>query len=477
MYVDDKCMYVELPSPQTISSSNSGESMNLLSQLWTALGGRIEDARAVEISGAGDLPSVFAVTELAVVAIGAAGLSVAELLATKHAAYPTVRVDRRLASMWFASSLRPIGWTLPPIWDAIAGDYQAADGWIKLHTNAPAHRAAALNVLGVPAEKDAVTQAVFGWKKDALEAAIVDHGGCAAAMRSVADWHAHPQGGAIAVEPLFHLAATGGGSPPRWPVPQERPLSGIRVLDLTRVLAGPVATRFLAGLGADVLRVDPPGWEEPALVPEVTLGKRCTRLDLREDAGRSRFIDLLSQADVLVHGYRPEALARLGFDPNRRRELQPGLIDVTLDAYGWTGPWAARRGFDSLVQMSSGIAEAGMRAGGRNRPTPLPVQALDHATGYLLAAAVIRGLTARLITGAGLEARTSLARVAAVLIGHPAGSSPPPLDPETPADFSVKLKLLHGDRRGACVRPSRLQALRSAGTVPAVSLGSSPPNW
>ncbi len=451
--------------------------MNLLSQLWTALGGHSEDERIVEMSGAGDLPSVFAVTELAVAAIDVACLSVAELLATKYTARPAVRVDRRLASMWFASSLRPNGWTLPPIWDAIVGDYQTDDGWIKLHTNAPAHRAAALDVLGVPAEKDAVTKAVSGWKKDALEAAIVDRGGCAAAMRSAADWRAHPQGRAVAAEPLFHLAVMNEGSPPKWSVPRERPLSGIRMLDLTRVLAGPVATRFLAGLGADVLRVDPPGWEEPALVPEVTLGKRCTRLNLRDRAGRSRFIDLLSQADVLVHGYRPEALARLGFDPNRRRETRPGLIDVTLDAYGWTGPWAARRGFDSLVQMSSGIAEAGMRASGGLRPTPLPVQALDHATGYLLAAAVLRGLTTRLTTGAGLEARTSLARVATVLIDHPVGSSASPLAPETPADFSDEIEATAWGPARRLRPPITIAGAPLRWDRPAVSLGSSPPSW
>ena len=165
------------------------------------------------------------------------------------------------------------------------------------------------------------------------------------------------------------------------------------MLDLTRVLAGPVATRFLAGFGADVLRIDPPEWDEPAVVPEVTLGKRCARLDARTDDGRAHLRRLLAEADVLVHGYRPGVLdSLLGVDADGRAELRPGLVEVCLDAYGWTGPWSARRGFDSLVQMSSGIAEAGMRWAGRDVPTPLPVQALDHATGYLMAAEVIDGL-------------------------------------------------------------------------------------
>src|SRR5690606_14976535 len=153
-------------------------------------------------------------------------------------------------------------------------------------------------------------------------------------------------------------------------------LAGIRVLDLTRILSGPIATRFLAGYGADVLRIDPIDWDEPAVAPDVTLGKRRARLDLRSPEGKATFEHLLQQADVLVHGYRSDALEKLGLGETRRRELNPGLVDVCLDAYGWTGDWRARRGFDSLVQMSSGIAHAGMTLLNKPIPTPLPVQAL-----------------------------------------------------------------------------------------------------
>lgn len=451
--------------------------MRFLSQFWQALGGPAEHERALEITGEGALPSVFAVTELAVAAIATAGLAVTELLATKYATAPAVTLDRRLASMWFGFSIRPDGWTLPPVWDAIAGDYQADEGWIKLHTNAPAHRAAALDVLGVPAEKAAVANAVSRWRKDALETAIVERGGCAAAMRSLADWRTHPQGRAAAAEPLFHFAATAEAPASRWPIARARPLAGIRVLDLTRVLAGPIATRFLAGLGADVLRIDPPGWDEGPVVPEVTLGKRCGRLNLHDSVERARFTALLAQADVLIHGYRPNALARLGFDQDRRREIRPGLIDVALDAYGWTGPWATRRGFDSLVQMSSGIADAGMRAGDHDRPTPLPVQALDHATGYLLAASALRGLTTRLTTGAGLEARTSLARVAATLIDHPANSDASPLAPETPADLAGGIEATAWGPARRLRPPVVIEGAPLRWDRPASALGSSPPQW
>jgi crotonobetainyl-CoA:carnitine CoA-transferase CaiB-like acyl-CoA transferase len=407
------------------------------SEIWAALGGDAQSLEALSFSGAGALPSVFPVTDLAVAAVGVAGLALAEMIAAGSPSLPRVTADRRLASFWFGTSVRPQGWAVPPAWDGVAGDYQAADGWIRLHTNAPAHRAAALSVLGVPAEKPRVAAAVVTWEVDRLEAAVLAAGGCAATMRSAADWAAHPQGQAVAAEPLLHRAVLGQGSPPDWPVRSTRPLAGIRVLDLTRVLAGPTATRCLAGYGAHVLRIDPPFWDEPALAPEMTLGKACARLDLRCPEDLATLQRLIAEADVLIHGYRPGALAGFGLDAAGRRALNPTLVDVALDAYGWTGPWQARRGFDSLVQMSTGIADAGMRGFQRDRPTPLPVQALDMATGYVMAAAALRGLSLRRSTGQGMEARASLARMATLLMSpHPfKAASPAPLAPETPADW------------------------------------------
>ncbi|WP_043837635.1 CoA transferase [Muricoccus aerilatus] len=376
-----------------------------------------EAAGRLRVTGEEALPSCFPVTELAVASVGAAGLATAELLRLDGRS-PPVTVDRHLASAWFLRSLAPVGWTLRDPWDPIAGDYRAADGWIRLHTNAPHHRAVALSVLGCAGDRDAVAGAVAHRARDELEAAILQGGGCAAAMHSMADWQGHEQGRAIMAEPLIAWERRGKGAGRQWQPEPLRPLTGIKVLDLTRVLAGPVATRFLAGLGADVLRIDPPGWSEPAVVPDVTLGKRCARLDLREPGDRRVFEALLAGADMMVHGYRPGALERLGYDAARRRALNAGLIDVSLCAYGWSGPWAGRRGFDSLVQMSCGIAEAGMRWKAADRPVPLPVQALDHATGYLMAAAAIRGLAHRMDKGGAVSAKLSLARTAALLGGR-----------------------------------------------------------
>ena len=369
------------------------------------------------------LESFYPVSELAAASVGTAGLAASDLLRAldvPERGVPDrgVVVDRGLADAWFGLALRPIGWELPSPWDAIAGDYPTVDGWIRLHTNAPHHRAAALRVLGVAADKAAVADAVASWVAGELESAVVAEGGCAAELRSPAAWAAHPQGAAVAAEPLVQAERTDAvpdAAAHHWQPTAARPLAGLRVLDLTRVLAGPVATRLLAGLGAEVLRIDPPGWDEPAIVPEMTLGKRAARLDAHDPADRDRLIELLAGADVLVSGYRADALERLGLGESVRRSIRPGLVDVSLDAYGHTGPWAGRRGFDSLVQMSSGIAAAGLVAGTTHRPTPLPVQALDQATGYLIAAAVLAGLTARVRDGIGTRAKLSLARTAVEL--------------------------------------------------------------
>lgn len=362
------------------------------------------DAPRLIETGEAELPSCFAVSDLAIATIAAAATELATVIGARK-----VAVDRRLASLWFDMTTRPEGWRLPDAWDALAGVYAASDGWMRLHTNAPHHRQAALCVLGCPGEMGTVAAAVSRWRRSDLEMAIVAEGGAAAALHSIDAWAAHPQGHAVAAEPL--IAWTEGDTHCG-----RAALKGLKVLDLTRVLAGPVATRLLAGFGADVLRIDPPWWDESGVVPEVTLGKRRAGLDLRQGDDRRTFEELLSRSDVLVHGYRPGALETIGYDQDRRREIVPGLIDVSLSAYGWTGPWRARRGFDSLVQMSCGIAHEGMHKSGSDRPVPLPVQALDHATGYLMAAAVLRALRLRNATGTTLSARLSLARTAHLLI-------------------------------------------------------------
>lgn len=384
---------------------------SLLKEIWGSAQGNTLATDRLSFVGHGSLPSYFAVTELAAASMGASGLALAELTQSLD-----VVVDRRLASLWFNKTISPLGWKIPPEPALGPADYRTRDGWIRLHTNAPHHRDAALRVLDVPESPEAVTAAVSAWNATELETAMVANGACAAEMRSWADWQEHPQGRAVLAEPLLRWRCGSKAAPSSWTPSSTQPLAGLKVLDMTRVLAGPAATRLLAGLGATVLRIDPPWWDEPTGAPEMSLGKRCTRLDLREEKDLEHWKTLLSEADIFVHGYRSDALTALGVDAEQRQSIRPGLIDVSLDAYGFTGPWKHRRGFDSLVQMSMGIAEAGQRLSGSDRPFPLPVQALDHGTGYLLATAILRALTIRVETGVGSIVNGSLARTGALLM-------------------------------------------------------------
>jgi crotonobetainyl-CoA:carnitine CoA-transferase CaiB-like acyl-CoA transferase len=408
----------------------------LTADIWAALGGPATLLSSVTFSAsAGALPSLYPVTELAAASIAAAGLAVAELVG----ATPQVEVDPRLASYWFKSTIKPVGWEMASPWGPIAGDYRTKDGWIRLHTNAPHHEAAVKRVLGDHNDKPTMAKAVAQWAGTDLETAIVAAGGCAAEMRSEEAWATHPQGRAVAAEPLVHLA-TRATTKSSWTPDAARPLKGLRVLDLTRILAGPIASRFLAGFGADVLRIDPPDWDEPGVLPEVTLGKRCARLDLLKESDRRVLQELMSRADILFHGYRPGALDGLGFDAATRRKLAPALIDVSLCAYGVKGPWATRRGFDSLLQMSSGIADSGMKWKQSDTPSPLPAQALDHATGYMMAAAAIRALTRRMTSGEATTARLSLARTGKLLTDQPRHPVEKALAPLTDSDYAPAIE-------------------------------------
>lgn len=457
---------------------------------------------AVTFRGAPWLGGAYPVGAFAAAAVATTSLALADLVAGEDGDDPPhpVTVDAALAGAWFRAAVRPRT-PQPSPWDALTGDYRAADGWIRLHMNAPHHRAAALAVLGLaPADasaetpaalpdRDDVARAVEPFGCDALETAVVEAGGAAARLRSVAEWAAHPQGVAIAAEPLIAVETTGPARPDH-PFPSgapERPLVGVRVLDLTRVLAGPVATRTLAMLGADVLRIDPPDWDEPAVEPDMTLGKRCARVDAHTVEGRSELVALVAEADVLVHGYRPGALAGLGLDDETLRAIRPGLVEVQLDAWGYSGPWAGRRGFDSLVQLATGIADPatasvaapapsdGDAERASDAPIALPVQALDHATGWLAATAALRAIAHARRTGEGSRSRLSLARSALELerlrdaLG-PAEAHPEPRVPSTPLDTPWGLA-------DVLSSPLEVGGIRLRTPHPPRHLGSDEPFW
>ncbi|WP_170430130.1 CoA transferase [Ruegeria arenilitoris] len=437
-------------------------------------------ADSYKTTGKGARPSAFAVSELATASFAAVGQELARLVTALNLApgTPEISVDHRLASLWYGFSFKPDGWDMPSLWDAVAGDYQASDGWIRLHTNLPRHKAAALKVLGVQGNRDAVAQALKEWSIADLEAAIVAEGGVAAAMRSRTEWLEHPQGRSVSRDPLI------GWQNPRHITlrdrPQataRRPLAGLRVLDLTRVLAGPVSTRTLAGFGAEVLRIDPPGWDEPGVIPDISLGKHCAYLDLKSPDGLTKLQDLLAQADVFIHGYRPGALDALGLTKIKRDKLAPNRVEVTLNTYGWQGPWSTRRGFDSLVQMSAGIADAGRAWAKADKPTPLPVQALDHATGYLMAAAVLSALAEAASGNSIMLAQLSLARTAELLAALAKSETQGDITGASAADY-IQQPEESGWGSGHRLKPAlTVGTAQMSWPLPASKLGTSQPIW
>ncbi|MFI0242334.1 CoA transferase [Streptomyces sp. NPDC016845] len=342
-----------------------------------------------------------------------ASLAAAELLALRNRVpVPAVRLDEAAVATAFLSErhLRIDG-RAATSFAPLSGFWQAADGWVRTHANYPHHRARLLSALGIAdTGRDQTLVGAFSKELASRPATEVQEtvyaaGGLAVAVASAP----------AAAGPALVSTRDAGQSSPRPLLPASVPAQDVRVLDLTRVIAGPVATRTLALLGADVLRVDAPQLPEDADAHADTgMGKRSTLLDLDSPGDRQVFEDLLSQADVVVTGYRPGALDRHGLRPEMLLDRYPGLVVAQLCAWGWSGPWADRRGFDSLVQAGTGIAAIEATADGR--PGALPAQALDHGTGYLLAAAVLRALSDRQATGGGRHLRLSLAGTASWLL-------------------------------------------------------------
>jgi hypothetical protein len=387
-----------------VVNDGTGELVTLAAR-WGLDAGRVEVAAVDDLFG-----SAFPVTDAAVTSVGLALAAVAAFDEKRTRRPQRASLDGRHAAAAFHSErfLR-LGAGDLGLWDPLAGNYRTADGWIRLHTNLQPHRDAALRTLGVAPDRPAVADAVRRWDTDGLEREVCDAGGVAARMRTREEFLAHPQHEAVLQRPVVDLEAVpAGGARPRR-LGDGRALEGVRVLDLTRVIAGPVAGRFLASFGADVVRVDPPLADGLALEIETGPGKRRTSIDLRDPAGRLRFEGLVSGADVLLEGFRPGALAHLGYPDRRLRALTPWLVIGHLSAYGDRGPWAARRGFDSVVQVATGLAHAcgfDPAAG----PGRLPAQALDHASGYLLAAGVAVGLCRHRRDETASTVRVSLAR-------------------------------------------------------------------
>ena len=382
------------------------------------------------------LPSTLAVGELAADSVALASLAVNLVRATRTAgarpapgAVPRVRiVPERVAASYRSERLFRHDGEPMRAWAPLSGFWEAADGWVRTHGNYPHHAQRLRTLLGLPdsAGPEQLRTAVAAREAAALEDGAAEVGAILARVRDAETWRAHPQSLAIAGRPLVEHVRRGEATPRRWPDAGPLPLSGVRVLDLTRVIAGPVATRDLAFAGADVLRVDTPHTPEIEVQHlDTGQGKRSTLLELTSRTGLAALTVLLAEADVVVTGYRPGSLDRFGLDPETLAARFPGLVSAGISAWDTVGPWSRRRGFDSIVQAAIGVAVAESVTGAA--PGALPAQALDHSAGHLLATGVLAALARQRTEGGSHHVAVALARVGQELLARP-GDTPGAVD-------------------------------------------------
>jgi crotonobetainyl-CoA:carnitine CoA-transferase CaiB-like acyl-CoA transferase len=381
------------------------------------------------------LPTPYRVGTAGAAALAAVGLAAAELWHLRCGRRQTVSVDLRAAAASLRSGtyLRIDGKPPPPIWDSMSGFYPVRDGrWVSIHCNFANHRAAALSVLGTGEDRARAEQASSGWDGLELEDAIHAAGGCAGLARDAQEWARHPQAAAVAAQPLLEIVRIGDA--PREPLPPgERPLAGVRVLDLTRVLAGPTGAKTLAEHGAEVLKISAAHLPDSGAIElDTGIGKRAAFLDLRTTDDALTLTRLLINADVFSQSYRPGALTARGFSPGEAARLRPGIVYVSLDAWGRTGPWKDRRGFDSIVQAVSGMAYA---QGEGAKPALMPCSAIDYVSGYLMAYGAMLALARRATEGGSWLVRVALARTGKWIVDL--GTADPSAAPELGTDDLV----------------------------------------
>jgi crotonobetainyl-CoA:carnitine CoA-transferase CaiB-like acyl-CoA transferase len=457
--------------------------LEILTDVWTKTGGEPAAIDAVKLTGEEpQLPSSFRIAAAAQVSVAAAGLAAAQIWQLRNGQSQDVTVDMRHAVVECRSEryLRVDGKPPGPTWDPTAGIYRTRDDrYVRLHTNFAHHRAAVCKVLGCKEERPEIQAALMQWDGEAFETAAYAGGAVVAMMRSHQQWSDLPHAKALAALPLVSIEKIGEAAPKPWPK-GDRPLAGLRVLDLSRVIAGPVAGRTLAVHGADVMLISGPNLPAiPWLTIDTGCGKLTSFVELRSEQGRTKLRELLASADIFSQGYRPSAIAAHGFAPEDAARINPGIVYVSLSAYGHAGPWAERRGFDSLVQTSTGFNHAEGVAAGVEGPKELPAQMLDHATGYMMAFGAMMAKARQSREGGSWLVRVSLAQTGRWLwnLGRVAdGFKTEDFKGETVKPFIEGIDSGFGPLRSV-THSALLSKTPAFWARPAMPLGSHRPEW
>jgi crotonobetainyl-CoA:carnitine CoA-transferase CaiB-like acyl-CoA transferase len=425
-------------------------------------------------------PTPYRVGEAGAAALAAVGTAASRLWHLKTGRIQAVKIGVRAAAAALRSAhyLRVDGKVPKQIWDPYSGYYPVKDGrWVSIHCNFPNHREAAMGVLGHPADRAAAEAASRSWDGLALEDAIHAAKGCAGLARTAEEWARHPHSAAVAAQPLLRIEKIADSKPEPLPA-GNRPLSGVRVLDLTRVLAGPTCARTLAEHGADVLKISGAHLPDSGAVEfDTGMGKLQAILDLRLQKDLDVLKNLIRTGDVFSQSYRPGTLAARGFSPEETARLRPGIVYATLSAWGAEGPWQDRRGFDSIVQTVSGQAYRQSSEGPEPaKPKLMPVSANDYVGGYLMAFGVMVALARRATEGGSWLVRVSLARTGKWIVdrGTVAGFS------SVPAELPEKelQELLVQTRNFTHLRPVlELSETPPFWARPPAPLGSHPAQW
>jgi crotonobetainyl-CoA:carnitine CoA-transferase CaiB-like acyl-CoA transferase len=346
-------------------------------------------------------------------AIAASGFAAANLWELRTGRSQNVSINVRAAAMAMRSD-RFVHCNGEKIhgWDAVSGIYQAKDGrWLQLHCNYPHHRDRTVGLLCAEPDRKSVAAAIGKWDALELENAVTMADSICGVVRTPEEWATHPQSTAVDRLPLIEIVKI-ADSPPE-PLPEgDRPMGGVRVVDVTRVIAGPMCGRTLAEHGANVMRISGPELAfSEALVIDTGYGKVAAEIDLTSEIGKESMRNLVTSSDVFSQGYRPGTIAGRGFAPEALADIRPGIVCISLSAFGHTGPWSGKRGFDSIVQCCSGIVHE-HSAGRKGDPYHLPAQALDYVTGYLGAFGAMEALRRRATEGGSWLVRVSLMQTA-----------------------------------------------------------------